>query len=554
MTDSAMPGAAPSAEEAGLELAPRGMRFLEASTEAEYLAWQAVQSIPFNRSALAGSAALWVLQIGLFMFLRPVGFVPWIAPIAVIEVLCIMGVVGSRRPSASEWLQPFGAVANAIAGVVLVGILSLHFRVPQMSFGAAIAISFFAFAVFRMRPWQAAMAVSTYLVCQFALAYVSFRAGDLSRTVIVMQAIMLPGMFASGLQIGLVTDIALRQSFRLQRIVERQKEVISHERTRAEVVLKNEISHQVAERSRDLGVVLARSDVAFDARRLVPGERFDARYRIVQSLGAGGMGTVYEVERMTDGQQLALKAILGEVSGASAARFAREAEIGARLHHPNLVSIVDVGVSAGVPFLVMELMHGGSLEAQRARFGDPAWALPVLRQITHGVRALHEAGIVHRDLKPANVLLVRDGEPVVAKISDFGISRFGAEHESLVDPNAATIGERPSPRGQLTGTGVVMGTPLYMAPEAARGERGGAPTDVFALGLIAYEMLTGRAPFVVPAAILATSGQLLPSAPAIEDPRIPPALCALLRECLAAEASARPTIQRLATQLTATAD
>ena len=253
---------------------------------------------------------------------------------------------------------------------------------------------------------------------------------------------------------------------------------------------------------------------------------------------------MYEVERVTDLQRLALKAVVGEVSGASAARFAREAEIGARIHDANLVSIVDVGVSAGVPFLVMELVRGGSLEARRAKFGDVAWALPILRQIAEGLAALHDAGVVHRDLKPANVLL--DGD--VAKISDFGISRFGAlDDAASIDPNAATMGASPKPQsGLVTGTGVVMGTPLYMAPEAARGGRTlDALADVFALGIIAYELFTGRAPFAVPAMMLAMAEQPIPTPKPIDDARVPERLRALVLECFATDPAKRPRVRAL---------
>ena len=237
------------------------------------------------------------------------------------------------------------------------------------------------------------------------------------------------------------------------------------------------------------------------------------------------------------------------MSGASAARFAREAEIGARVQHANLVSIVDVGVSAGVPFLAMELVRGGSLEAQRSKFGDVAWALPILRQIAEGLAALHDAGVVHRDLKPANVLLADGG---IAKISDFGISRFGELDEgSSIDPAAATMAASPKPRSsELTGTGVVMGTPLYMAPEGAKSARAlDASADVFALGIIAYEMLTGHAPFTVPAFMLAMAEQPIPTPAAIDDARLSASQRALILAALAGDPARRPRLRALAESL-----
>ncbi len=234
---------------------------------------------------------------------------------------------------------------------------------------------------------------------------------------------------------------------------------------------------------------------------------------------------------------------LARRSAGTEARFAREAEIGARVHHPNLVSIVDVGVSAGVPYLVMEKVDGGSLEARRARFGDVPWALPILGQIAEGLAALHEAGVVHRDLKPANVLLADGG---VAKISDFGISRFGAIEELSVDPGAPTMAATPRKSADLTGTGVVMGTPLYMAPEGARSARAlDASADVFALGILAYEMLTGRTPFEVPAFVLAMAQQPVPPPPPIADARVPTALRAFVTSALAGDPTKRPRVRDL---------
>src|SRR5262249_21210307 len=155
-------------------------------------------------------------------------------------------------------------------------------------------------------------------------------------------------------------------TFRQERIIQAQKETIASERAKSEALLRQELGHQVAERSRELGRILARAEDGPEVAGMTPGSRFDARYTIVRALGEGGMGAVYEVVRATDGEALALKVVTGRVSRANAVRFAREAEIGARIRHPNLVSIVDVGIATnGAPFLVMELVKGASLEDRR---------------------------------------------------------------------------------------------------------------------------------------------------------------------------------------------
>jgi hypothetical protein len=330
------------------------------------------------------------------------------------------------------------------------------------------------------------------------------------------------------------------------------------ERARVETLLKREVSHQVAERSRELGQALARGDVPVASALPAPGDRFHTRYRVVRALGEGGMGAVFEVERLTDAQRLALKVVTGVVSGTSAARFAREAEIGARVHHANLVSIVDVGIAqAGAPFLVMELVTGGSLEDRRARFGEAAWALPILRQIADGLDALHAAAVVHRDLKPANVLLTGDGGTAIAKISDFGISRFGQlDATGSVNPEAATVDLSPSPSPparHLTGTGALLGTPLYMAPEAARGGRTvDAPADIFAFGVLAYEAITGRPPFSVAPVLLALGGQSLPVAAPIENATIEAKVRDCILACLSEDPATRPTARRVREALSGT--
>ena len=327
---------------------------------------------------------------------------------------------------------------------------------------------------------------------------------------------------------------AIRQREAAQSALEEAHTLLQAEREKSERLLRQELFHQVAERSRELGRLLARGDGGVALVGLAPGTRFDARYSIVRQLGAGGMGAVYEVTRATDGEALALKVVMGRVSRADAVRFAREAEIGARVRHPNLVAIVDVGVAeSGAPFLVMELAKGGSLEELRGRFGDVPWALPLLRQIATGLAALHDVGIVHRDLKPANVLLSGGESSQLARISDFGISRF----DDAVDAGARTA-------AAATVTGSILGTPLYMAPEMGRGGAVDSAADIYAFGILAYEMLTGRPAFAMPPVLLAMAGQCVPPPSAIDHPA-----GALVLSCLRETPRERPTIHEIITRL-----
>jgi formylglycine-generating enzyme required for sulfatase activity len=204
-------------------------------------------------------------------------------------------------------------------------------------------------------------------------------------------------------------------------------------------------------------------------------------YEVIRELGRGGMGVVYQARHLKLNRLVALKMILaGSHAGAAdLARFQTEAEAIARLQHPNIVQIHEVGEHEGKPFFSLEFCGGGSLEKKLNGTPLPAQeAAALMETLARAMQAAHEQHVIHRDLKPANVLLTEDGTP---KITDFGLAKKLDE------------------AGQ-TGSGAVMGTPSYMAPEQAGGKAGttGPACDVYALGAILYELLTGRPPFRAP--------------------------------------------------------
>ena len=219
------------------------------------------------------------------------------------------------------------------------------------------------------------------------------------------------------------------------------------------------------------------------------------RYVVIRSLGRGGMAGVYEVEDDA-GRRFALKAPIVDVNGSGAVtrRFAREANALRLLDHPNLVAAVDVFVEAGFLFLVMEKVEGqtlGQALGQPSPSGGrpvkvalaPRRALVTARQILDGVGHAHQHQLVHRDLKPDNILLLDMGGWERVKIIDFGIVK-------LLGDAAAAFGA-----AALTNAGLVVGTPAYMAPEQALGRDIDTRTDLYAVGVILFEMLTGRLPF-----------------------------------------------------------
>lgn len=205
-------------------------------------------------------------------------------------------------------------------------------------------------------------------------------------------------------------------------------------------------------------------------------------YELLSELGRGGMGVVYKARQIALGRIVAVKMVLagGHAGEQRLARFAAEAQSVARLAHPGIVQVYEVGEHQSVPFFSMEYVEGGSLAQQLGGTPTaPREAAGMLVRIARAVHAAHERGVVHRDLKPANILLAADGSP---KVTDFGLAK-----------------QLDSESGQ-THTGEVLGTPSYMAPEQASGRvrEIGPATDVYALGVLLYEMLTGRVPFVGP--------------------------------------------------------
>ena len=207
------------------------------------------------------------------------------------------------------------------------------------------------------------------------------------------------------------------------------------------------------------------------------------RYKVLEAIGEGGMGRVYRGIHVTLGKAIALKVLKGEFTGNRdlTERFFREARAASRIGHENIVDIIDFGTTpAGEAYFVMEYLNGRELEELMGELGRLPWARAraVFIQITRAMSAAHRAGVVHRDMKPSNVFLIaRDGNPDYVKLFDFGIAK--------IDDMAG-----------LTRAGMVFGTVAYMAPEQAMAEDVDNRTDIYAVGVMFYELLTGQPPYV----------------------------------------------------------
>lgn len=213
---------------------------------------------------------------------------------------------------------------------------------------------------------------------------------------------------------------------------------------------------------------------AMDGGRFVPGTILDARYRIVALLGRGGMGEVYRAEDLKLGETVALKFLPARLSadGAALARFHREVRTARGIAHPNVVRVYDLGEHEGRPFLSMEYVDGEDLSVLLKRIGllPEKKGVELARQLCAGLAAAHQAGVLHRDLKPANVMVDQEGQ---AKISDFGLAQLAADLDARDG----------------------SGTPQYMAPEQLTTGQSSFASDIYALGLVLYELFTGERPF-----------------------------------------------------------
>ncbi|WP_323185623.1 serine/threonine-protein kinase [Streptomyces sp. NBC_01239] len=255
------------------------------------------------------------------------------------------------------------------------------------------------------------------------------------------------------------------------------------------------------------------------------------RYRLNNTIGRGAMGEVWQAYDELVGRPVAVKLLHAQNSEpTAAARFRLEAQTAGLLSHPHVVGVLDFGEQEGRLFLVMELVDGDSLARALAQSG-PLPAEDVARiaaQSAAGLGAAHEQGIVHRDIKPGNLLLDADGS---LKIGDFGIAHF------MNDPS-----------GALTATGQIVGTSLYIAPERALGQPAGPPSDVYSLGCVLYQLLTGQPPFRAgsPIAVLHHHLDTAPVPPRELGVALPPAFENYLLGLLAKRPEDRPTAHQVA--------
>jgi len=275
----------------------------------------------------------------------------------------------------------------------------------------------------------------------------------------------------------------------------------------------------------------------------LPGMVLAGRYRLDALIGGGSFGTVFHARHLELDREVAVK-VLATSAGTdpeALARFRREGASACRVQHPNAVAVLDFGVNeGGVAYLVMELLHGHSLEKELEDKGQltPRRCAEIVVPICSALAAAHAVGLLHRDIKPSNVFLHQTPQGEVPKILDFGIAKMSGD---------AAIGQ------SLTVDGSLLGTPAYMAPERFRRGPYGTPSDVYSIGVMLYEMLTGRLPFIPssadPLALVAMQAEEDPPPLRVRCSEVSSALERLVKAALNRHPDSRPGAEHLGRRL-----
>jgi CheY-like chemotaxis protein len=332
--------------------------------------------------------------------------------------------------------------------------------------------------------------------------------------------------------------------FHVEEVMARVETQLTIARLANELTRRND---ELARRNEELLASQRRTDLVFAAfSDLLPGKVLDGKYLLEEKIGAGGFGTVFRARHSALQRAVAVKVFRpapGNDTQVGLERFRTEGAKACRVEHPNVVAVLDSGTSeGGIAYLVMELLDGRSLADELAACGSMSVArcIEIAVPVCHALAEAASRQMVHRDIKPSNVFLHRGREGEVVKLVDFGIAKL--------------FGEPEMPEHDLTITGAIIGSPMYMSPERLLGDAYDDRSDVYSVGVMLYQMLSGRLPFEQKSgyhgiAVRSLVDPPLPLTERVAD--LPPGLNAVVMSAMAREAGRRPTAAALAGALLA---
>lgn len=397
----------------------------------------------------------------------------------------------------------------------------------------------YAFALVRLSlPYAFAISALTLGI----YPVVAYTARQAPTPVVVANLLFLIGMIVLGFFSNYSMGRYSRSNFLQRRLISLRTEEL--ERKNSELIMKNDLL--AASRAENIRAAKRSEQIFAALSEALPGHVLDEKYRIEEKIGSGGFGTVYRGEHIFLHHPVAIKVFrpaVGQEGVESLERFRVEGITACRVNHPNAVTVLDFDVSAGsLAYLVMELLQGHSLATKLRTEGklEPARAAEIACSVCDALAQAHSAGIIHRDIKPSNVFLHGNNGDQVVKVIDFGIAKLTDESQI---PGAETT----------TLSGMFLGTPAYMAPERVFNQPYDGRADVYAVGVMIYEMVAGRLPFEQ-----TTGGHLsLMRMHAVEEPPeltkvapdAPAALEAAVKSAMRKEPEERPTAAQLGAML-----
>ena len=464
----------------------------------------------------------------------------WVIRFAIVVPVMAGTLALTYAPSFHRFREPVLFAAMLIASLGIVAMTALIPRPGSYLYYAGLLLAvMFAFSLLRLRLMSATAVTLTTIVAYVGTAiWINPTPG----------ALMVNNLFflLSAFIIAFAAQYAIERYARTNFLQRRLIAARTRELEQANAALQAR-NVALAESRAETVRAAHRSELIYSAlSEALPGTVLDDKYRVEDKLGSGSFGTVYRGIHLHLNHPVAIKVFRPTVGGGAPEaldRFRLEGISACRITHPNAVTVLDFDVAAGsLAYMVMELLEGRSLADELEQLGK----LPLERckriaaEVCDVLTAAHEAGLVHRDVKPSNVFLhhVKDEEQV--KVIDFGIAKLMDADAVLLDSGGA----------RRTATGVLVGTPAYMAPERLNSEPYDGRADVYAVGVLLYEMLTGALPFAAKGtgnwSFAMMVGLTEPPAPSTVQPDVPPEVDAIVLRALAKSPQARPSAAELA--------